>query len=116
MKSIIKRAGLLAAFLVGIGGSAHAATVEVRVPFPFLVHGKIMPAGDWRSVCLILLGMPTRKASSSWFSSNLRTPRSLARALRSTRGRVLQSANLERDSRSMRREHALGHARSSRGR
>lgn len=49
MKSIIKRAGLLAAaFLVCVGGSARAATIEVKVPFPFLVHGKTLPAGEYR--------------------------------------------------------------------
>ena len=49
MKSIIKRAGLLAAALVVcIGGSARAATIEVKVPFPFLVHGKTLPAGEYR--------------------------------------------------------------------
>ena len=49
MKSITKRAGLLAAaFLVSVGGSAGAATMEVNVPFPFLVHGKTLPAGEYR--------------------------------------------------------------------
>ena len=49
MKSIIKRAGLLAAaFVVCLGGSARAATIEVKVPFPFLVHGKTLPAGEYR--------------------------------------------------------------------
>ena len=49
MKSITKRAGLLAAaFVVCLGGSARAATIEVKVPFPFLVHGKTLPAGEYR--------------------------------------------------------------------
>jgi hypothetical protein len=49
MKSIIKRAGLLAAaFVMCIGGSAQAATIELKVPFPFLVHGKTLPAGEYR--------------------------------------------------------------------
>ena len=49
MKSIIKRAGLLAAaFVVCVGGSASAATMEVRVPFPFLVRGETLPAGQYR--------------------------------------------------------------------
>ena len=48
MKSIIKRSGLLAAaFVVCIGGSAGAATIEVQVPFPFLVHGTTLPAGEY---------------------------------------------------------------------
>jgi hypothetical protein len=49
MKSITKRAGLLAAaFVVCLGGSARAATIEVKVPFPFLVHGQTLPAGEYR--------------------------------------------------------------------
>ena len=49
MKSIIKRAGLLAAaFVVCFGGSARAATVEVNVPFAFVVQGKTLPAGQYR--------------------------------------------------------------------
>jgi len=48
MKSIIKTAGLLAAaFVVCFGGSARAATIEVKVPFPFLVHGTTLPAGQY---------------------------------------------------------------------
>jgi hypothetical protein len=49
MKSITKKAGLLAAaFVVCLAGSARAATIEVKVPFPFLVHGKTLPAGEYR--------------------------------------------------------------------
>jgi hypothetical protein len=49
MRSMIKRAGLLAAaFVLCLGGSARAATIEVKVPFPFLVHGRTLPAGDYR--------------------------------------------------------------------
>jgi hypothetical protein len=49
MRSITKRAGLLAAaFVVCLGGSARAATIEVKVPFPFLVHGQTLPAGEYR--------------------------------------------------------------------
>jgi hypothetical protein len=49
MKSIVKRAGMLAAaFIVGVGGSARAATLEVKVPFPFVVNGKTLPAGEYR--------------------------------------------------------------------
>ena len=49
MKSIVKRAGMLAAaFIVGVGGSAQAGTLEVKVPFPFVVNGKTMPAGEYR--------------------------------------------------------------------
>jgi hypothetical protein len=49
MGSIMKRAGLLAAaFVVCVGGSARAATIEVNVPFPFLVHSTTLPAGEYR--------------------------------------------------------------------
>jgi hypothetical protein len=49
MTSIIKRAGLLAAaFVLCLGGSARAGTVEVKVPFPFVVHGTTLPAGQYR--------------------------------------------------------------------
>jgi alkylation response protein AidB-like acyl-CoA dehydrogenase len=41
-------AGLAAAVVVGAGGSARAAEVEVKVPFPFVVHGKTLPAGEYR--------------------------------------------------------------------
>ena len=39
---------LAAAFVVCVGGSARAATIEVKVPFPFLVHGQTLPAGEYR--------------------------------------------------------------------
>jgi hypothetical protein len=49
MKSVIKRAALLAAaFVVCVGTSARASTVEFKVPFPFLVQGKTLPAGEYR--------------------------------------------------------------------
>jgi hypothetical protein len=49
MRSIIARAGVLAAaFMVLATGSARASTIEVKVPFPFVVHGQTMPAGQYR--------------------------------------------------------------------
>jgi hypothetical protein len=49
MRSIIARAGVLAAaFMVLATGSALASTIEVKVPFPFVVHGQTMPAGQYR--------------------------------------------------------------------
>ena len=49
MKSIITRAGLLAAaFVVVAAGSAQASTLEVKVPFPFVIHGRTLPAGEYR--------------------------------------------------------------------
>jgi len=49
MKSIIVKSGLLAAVLVvGATGVARADTMDVKVPFPFVVHGQTLPAGDYR--------------------------------------------------------------------
>ena len=39
---------MAAAFLVLGGGSARAAVLEVKVPFPFVVHGQTLPAGQYR--------------------------------------------------------------------
>ena len=38
---------VVAALLVGLGGTARAATVEVKVPFPFQLHGQMLPAGQY---------------------------------------------------------------------
>jgi len=38
---------VIAAFLVLVSQTAQAATVEARVPFPFLVQGQTMPAGRY---------------------------------------------------------------------
>jgi hypothetical protein len=38
---------LAAAFLVLASHAAQAATVEAKVPFPFVVNGKTMPAGRY---------------------------------------------------------------------
>jgi hypothetical protein len=44
-----KKAVLFAAGLVMVaGGTASAAPVDVKVPFPFIVQGKTMPAGEYR--------------------------------------------------------------------
>jgi hypothetical protein len=48
MRSTIKKAGLLAAaFVVLSAGSVRASTLEVKVPFPFIVHGYTLPAGQY---------------------------------------------------------------------
>jgi len=48
MWSILKRSAVLAsAFLVVNGATARAATVEVTVAFPFVVHGQTLPAGHY---------------------------------------------------------------------
>ena len=47
--SMTKKAALFAAGLVMVaGGTASAAPVDVKVPFPFIVQGKTMPAGMYR--------------------------------------------------------------------
>jgi len=49
MWSMTKNAVLFAAGLVMFaGGTAGAAPVDVKVPFPFIVQGKTMPAGTYR--------------------------------------------------------------------
>ena len=52
MRSVLRRSTLLAvAFLVLAGAHANAADsnpLEVKVPFPFVVHGKTLPAGRYR--------------------------------------------------------------------
>ena len=49
MQSHLYKAGVFAAVLVLLAaGSAKAATMEVKVPFPFTVQGKALPAGQYR--------------------------------------------------------------------
>lgn len=49
MWSVTKRATLMvAALLVFTGGTARAAVVDVNVPFPFVVQGHQLPAGQYR--------------------------------------------------------------------
>ena len=43
----IKSGVLVVAALVGLGGTAGAATVEVKVPFAFQLHGQMLPAGQY---------------------------------------------------------------------
>ena len=48
MSSILKKSAVFAtAFLVFGGAAARAATVEVKVAFPFEVRGQTMPAGRY---------------------------------------------------------------------
>lgn len=48
MRSVTKKAALLTvAFLGFYGSTARAADVEVKVPFPFVVHGQTLPAGKY---------------------------------------------------------------------
>ena len=49
MQSLMTKTGLLAAAVVVLSaGVARAEVVEVKVPFPFVVHGQTMPAGQYR--------------------------------------------------------------------
>jgi hypothetical protein len=48
MFAVTSKAALLAAaFVVVAGGAARASTVEVKVPFQFVVHGEMLPAGSY---------------------------------------------------------------------
>jgi len=49
MWSVMRKSALLAAaFIVCAAGSAPASTFEVKVPFPFVVQGHTLPAGQYR--------------------------------------------------------------------
>ena len=49
MKKIQRTVGVLAAaFVLCAAGSARASTIEVKVPFSFVVHGATLPAGQYR--------------------------------------------------------------------
>ena len=51
MRSFMTKAGVLAAAIVMLSaGVASAEVVEVKVPFPFVVHGQTMPAGQYRVI------------------------------------------------------------------
>jgi hypothetical protein len=48
MFSIVKKSAVLAAMFVLLGSaSARAGTIEVKVPFPFVVNGQTLPAGEY---------------------------------------------------------------------
>ena len=44
---LTKAGGLMVACMVLATGSARASTLEVKVPFPFVVHGQTLPAGHY---------------------------------------------------------------------
>src|SRR5262245_7006393 len=51
MRSVVKLSAMttvVAGLLVGVSSAARAATVEVNVPFPFIVQGQTLPAGQYR--------------------------------------------------------------------
>ena len=45
--SLKKSAVFSVAFMVCTAAAAHAATVEVKVAFPFVVQGQTLPAGQY---------------------------------------------------------------------
>jgi hypothetical protein len=47
MMSLMKRSALATAALLVMAAGASAATIEVKVPFPFTVHGQVLPAGQY---------------------------------------------------------------------
>jgi hypothetical protein len=46
--SITKAVVLATALTVGAVSAVRAESLDVKVPFPFIVHGRSMPAGDYR--------------------------------------------------------------------
>ena len=47
MQTIIRTA-LTAALLCAGASVARAESLDVKIPFPFVVHGQTLPAGDYR--------------------------------------------------------------------
>src|SRR5262245_38389066 len=47
-RSVMKKLLMVAVATIGFATAASAATVDVKVPFPFKVEGKTMPAGTYR--------------------------------------------------------------------
>jgi hypothetical protein len=48
MNVIMKYGLIAAALIVSAASAARADTLDVKVPFPFIVHGQTLPAGDYR--------------------------------------------------------------------
>ena len=49
MKTIMMRSAVIATVLfVGATGAARAESLDVKIPFAFVVHGQTLPAGDYR--------------------------------------------------------------------
>lgn len=47
MRTKLLTLGVLMGACLALAGSARASTLEVKVPFPFVVRGKTMPAGQY---------------------------------------------------------------------
>ena len=49
MRTKLLKVGMLVTACLGVAaGSARASTLDVKVPFPFVVQGKTMPAGQYQ--------------------------------------------------------------------
>ena len=49
MRTKLLKVGVMAAACLAVAaGSARASTLDVKVPFPFVVQGKTMPAGQYQ--------------------------------------------------------------------
>jgi hypothetical protein len=49
MKTTMMRPAVIATVLfVGAAGAARAESLDVKIPFAFVVHGQTLPAGDYR--------------------------------------------------------------------
>lgn len=47
MRFLMRTSLLAAALVVLASGSARASTMEVKIPFPFMIHGQTLPAGQY---------------------------------------------------------------------
>jgi hypothetical protein len=47
MKTVLKLVALASVMVVWGSASAQASTIEVKVPFPFLVQHRMLPAGEY---------------------------------------------------------------------
>ena len=82
MWTVATRATLLTAgFLLCAGSPARADVVEVKVPFPFVVHGRTLPAGQYRveydpaeSSVLVIRGEHGTKADTMTLTIPARKP------------------------------------------
>ena len=48
MQTIIRTTAIAALLCVAAAGAARAESLDVKIPFPFVVHGQTLPAGDYR--------------------------------------------------------------------
>lgn len=48
MKPMLTTTGMLAVLVLFGAGPARAGTMDVKIPFPFVVSGKTLPAGQYR--------------------------------------------------------------------